>query len=244
MQLGHVWFPVTILTDTIRPCAPNLCIWSATSAGTTSPFTPLHFPYHEALAPITRAQFASLRPPKRDAQAACSLLLPVHSDKAADYESALQGVAPIWRAGHLVALNEQSTVIRLSREMSAGEARTGGRLVQEEDGGRGDERACNVQPPLLAARQAPHQDASRQRPAHLIHPRDTPTETLTLTPPAVSLNMCTHTGRTPHTGPVDNEKCAWAISDVNPAFIRMVCQIICSLHMCLAMVGLSRHARR
>ena len=68
--------------------------------------------------------------------------------------------------------------------MIAGEARTGGGLVQEEDGGRGDERACNVQPSFLAARQAPHQDATRQRPAHLIHPRDTPTETLTETPPA------------------------------------------------------------
>lgn len=48
--------------------------------------------------------------------------------------------------------------------------RTGGGLVKEEDGGCRDERARNVQPPLLAARQPAHQDATRQRPTHLIHP--------------------------------------------------------------------------
>jgi hypothetical protein len=53
---------------------------------------------------------------------------------------------------------------------SPDQARTGGGLVEEEDGGCRDKRACNVQPPLLAARQPAHQNATWQRPTHLIHP--------------------------------------------------------------------------
>lgn len=54
--------------------------------------------------------------------------------------------------------------------LSLAMALTGGRLIKEENGGRRDERAGDIEPPLLSARQSADKNASRQRPTHLIHP--------------------------------------------------------------------------